>query len=293
MNNYVIISDGSCDLSFDEAKKIGVEIVPFNIEFNNRFYKEGVDISVREFYERMVKETGIFPKTSLPTVHDFFVMFEQYASQNIDIICLCITTKFSGSYNSASTARDMILEEYPNIKITIIDTIVNTVLQGLIVKEAVRLKQNGVDYDTLVEAIESHKSTGRIFFTIKDLTYLQHGGRIGKVSSIIGNLLKISPLITLKDGEIFSSGKAISRMRSLLKVKELLANYLKEVKATSDTYIITIGFGYDLEEAKRFRDLLKKDFSEYEFDINQIGATIACHTGPYPLGVGVLKKLDK
>ena len=211
----------------------------------------------------------------------------------MDIICLCITSKFSGSYNAAINARNIVLEEYKDVKITVIDTTVNTVLQGLVVKEAVRLKRNGYSYDDLVKAINTHLESGRIFFTIKGLSYLKNGGRIGKVSSIIGDFLKVSPIITLKDGEIFSSGVAISRVRSLAKVKNLVANYLNEVKADKDSYILAVGYGYDIEEAKIFYEEIKKIASDYQIDFAQIGSTIAVHTGPYPLGVGILKRLDK
>lgn len=294
MNDYKIISDGSCDISFADALKLDIDIIPFSIKFKTDEYKkEGLDIEVREFYKDLVDNPNIFPKSSLPSVNDYVDIFKKYAKLNMDIICLCITSKFSGSYNAAINARNIVLEEYKDVKITVIDTTVNTVLQGLVVKEAVRLKRNGYSYDDLVKAINTHLESGRIFFTIKGLSYLKNGGRIGKVSSIIGDFLKVSPIITLKDGEIFSSGVAISRVRSLAKVKNLVANYLNEVKADKDSYILAVGYGYDIEEAKIFYEEIKKIASDYQIDFAQIGSTIAVHTGPYPLGVGILKRLDK
>ena len=294
MNDYKIISDGSCDISFADALKLDIDIIPFSIQFKTDEYKkEGLDIEVREFYKDLVDNPNIFPKSSLPSVNDYVDIFKKYVKLNMDIICLCITSKFSGSYNAAINARNIVLEEYKNVKITVIDTTVNTVLQGLVVKEAVRLKRNGYSYDDLVKAINTHLESGRIFFTIKGLSYLKNGGRIGKVSSIIGDFLKVSPIITLKDGEIFSSGVAISRVRSLAKVKNLVANYLNEVKADKDSYILAVGYGYDIEEAKIFYEEIKKIASDYQIDFAQIGSTIAVHTGPYPLGVGILKRLDK
>lgn len=294
MNDYKIISDGSCDISFADALKLDIDIIPFSIQFKTDEYKkEGLDIEVREFYKDLVDNPNIFPKSSLPSVNDYVDIFKKYVKLNMDIICLCITSKFSGSYNAAINARNIVLEEYKDVKITVIDTTVNTVLQGLVVKEAVRLKRNGYSYDDLVKAINTHLESGRIFFTIKGLSYLKNGGRIGKVSSIIGDFLKVSPIITLKDGEIFSSGVAISRVRSLAKVKNLVANYLNGVKADKDSYILAVGYGYDVEEAKIFYEEIKKIASDYQIDFAQIGSTIAVHTGPYPLGVGILKRLDK
>ena len=294
MRDYIIISDGSCDISFAKAKELGIEIVPFQIQFiDEDFKKEGVDIEVRHFYQSLVDNPNVFPKSSLPPVTEYVEVFKKALENNLDIICLCITSKFSGSYNSALNAKKILEEEYKDSKITVIDTTVNTVLQGLVVKEAVRLKASGYQYDELVSAINSYLSTGRIFFTIKGLSYLKNGGRIGKVSSIIGDFLKISPIITLKEGEIFSSGVAISRLRSLAKVKNIAATYLDEVKATPDTYRIAVGYGYDIEEAKQFYADVKKLFPNYDIDFEQIGSTIAVHTGPHPLGIGILKKFDK
>lgn len=293
MQDYKIISDGSCDLTLEKAQELDVEIVPFSVQFLTEDYqKEGIDINVRDFYEKLVNNPTVFPKSSLPSINEYVEVFKKYAEKGLDIICLCITSKFSGSYNSALNAKKIVEEEYKT-KITVIDTTVNTVLQGLVVKETVRLKRLGYSYDDVIKAINSHLSTGRIFFTIKGLSYLKNGGRIGKVSSIIGDLLKITPIITLKEGEIFSSGVALTRTRSLAKVKQLLEAYIKEVQATPDDYCLAVGYGYDIEEAKTFYEEIKKIYLNYQVDFEQIGSTIAVHTGPHPLGVGVIKKFDK
>lgn len=293
MTNYVLISDGSCDLTKEEAQKLNVEIVPFYVEFlSDKHLKEGVDIEVKDFYKLMIDNPGNFPKSSLPSPQDYISVFEKYLQAGKDIICLCITTKFSGSYNSALNAKQLLEDDYPERKITVIDTMVNTVLQGLVVREAARMRDLGTPYEELIKMINVNKETGRIFFTVKGLSYLQHGGRIGKLSSIIGDFLKITPLICLREGEIFSNGIAISRGRSLLKIREHLLRYLDEVHATKDTYIIAVGYGYDFEEAMRFKELISKVLPDYEIVFNQIGATIAVHTGPYPIGVGVLKKFN-
>lgn len=291
MSNYVIVSDGSCDLTQEDAKKLNVEIVPFYVVFENEQYlKEGVDVSAADFYQKMIDNPNIFPKSSLPSVEDYVSCFEKHLRDGKDIICLCITTKFSGSYNSASSAKQLLEEEYPERKITIIDTMVNTVLQGLVVREATRLRDLGYEYDKLVDIINEKKTTGRIFFTVKELTYLQHGGRIGKVASIVGDLMKISPIIVLKDGEIHQGGIALSRKRALLKVKELAKSYVDSNKGKK--FVLCVGYGYDKEEGTNFVETLSKVFPDQDIILNHIGATIGVHTGPYPIGVGILEKFD-
>ncbi len=291
MSNYVIVSDGSCDLTQEDAKKLNVEIVPFYVVFENEQYlKEGVDVSAADFYQKMIDNPNIFPKSSLPSVEDYVSCFEKHLRDGKDIICLCITTKFSGSYNSASSAKQLLEEEYPERKITIIDTMVNTVLQGLVVREATRLRDLGYEYNKLVDIINEKKTTGRIFFTVKELTYLQHGGRIGKVASIVGDLMKISPIIVLKEGEIHQGGIALSRKRALLKVKELAKSYVDSNKGKK--FVLCVGYGYDKEEGTNFVETLSKVFPDQDIILNHIGATIGVHTGPYPIGVGILEKFD-
>lgn len=296
-NKIQIISDGSLDLPKELTIEKDIQVVPFYVSFDSETYlKENEELDVREFYQKMVDHHDIFPKTSMPSVQDYFEVFEPLAKEEIPVICICITKKFSGSLQSATTAKDMILEEYPQAKITVIDCTVNTVLQGIYVLEVCRLRDMGLDYDSIVEKILSIRETGRIFFTIGNIDYLKHGGRIGKLAGIAGSALKIKPLITLKEGEIFNSGISRNRMKSMEKVIEMLKNYLDEVNAKAGEYSICIGYGYDYDEAVKFREMLKDLVRERlgieEVRLYQIGATIGVHTGPYPIGIGILKRAD-
>ena len=290
-----IISDGSLDLPEELTKEKNIEVVPFYVSFDGETYrKEMQEIGVREFYQEMVDHPNVFPKTSMPAVYDYYEVFQKYAEQNIPMICICITKKFSGSMQSALTAQNMIQEEYPDAKITVMDCTFNTVLQGMFVLEACKLRDMGLSYEQIVETLLPIRETGRIFFTIGNIDYLKHGGRIGKLKGIAAEALKIKPLITLKEGEIFNSGIARSRQKSMQKVVDMAEKYMDEIKAKPGEYTFCIGFGYDYEEAVAFREMLKDLVKERlgieEIGIYQIGATIGVHTGPYPIGVGILKR---
>lgn len=293
---YHIISDGSCDLPTELVKEKNVTVVPFYVSFDDKnFLKEGVDIGVRDFYQQMVDQKGVYPKSCMPGIQDYQEAFLPYVKERIPVICICITTKFSGSMQTALNARDMVLEEYPEAEITVIDATVNTVLQGLYVLEAVELRDSGASYEAAVARLEEIKSTGRIFFTVGNMEYLKHGGRIGKVAAVAGSVLGIRPVITLKQGEIFPSGIGRSRRKTTEKALELLVEYLKENSLSADCYSLTIGFGYDRQEAEEFRNhvmetLSQNGFSVQEIPLFQIGAAIGVHTGPYPLGLGVIEK---
>ena len=292
-----IISDGSLDLSQEITKEKDIEVVPFYVSFDsNTYQKEMVELGVREFYQEMVDHPDVFPKSSMPSVDDFYQVFEKSAKQQIPVICICITKKFSGSLQSATVAKEMIEENYPDAKITLIDSTINTVLQGLFVLEACRLRDQGLEYEEIVEKLLPIRQTGRIFFTIGSIDYLRHGGRIGKLAGITAGALGIKPMITLKEGEIFNSGLARNRIKSMKKIVEMTKNYLDEVNAKPGEYSFCIGYGYDYDEAVKFREMLKELVEERlgidEIEIYQIGATIGVHTGPCPIGVGIIKKVD-
>ena len=297
--DYQIITDGSCDLPPELVKEKNLTVVPFYVSFDSEHYlKEMEEVNVLDFYTRMVENPKVFPKTSMPSVEDYLNVFEPLAKEGIPAICICITTKFSGSMQSATTARDMLMEKYPDSPITVIDATVNTVLQGLLVLEAVKMQQAGWSYEQTIDRIDAIKSTGRIFFTVGSIDYLKHGGRIGKLSGLAGSVLGIKPLITLKEGEIFPSGITRSRIKSQEKVIELLLNYLDELHADISNYSLAIGFGYDFEEAKSFRQMILNALSDRypiaqdALPIYQIGATIGVHTGPYPIGLGIIERFD-
>lgn len=293
---YKIITDGSCDLPKELTEEKGITVVPFYVSFDGEhYYKEMAEMGVREFYDKMVADPNTYPKSSMPSVQDYADVFMPLAKEGTAIICICITTKFSGSMQSALNAKELVQETYPDAEITVIDATINTVLQGIYVLEAADMQAKGVPYDQVIEKLEEIKSTGRIFFTVGNMEYLKHGGRIGKLAGLAGSVLGIKPLITLKQGEIFPSGITRSRKKSMEKVLELLDEYFKEFQVDMKEYSLAIGFGYDYEEACEFqkqvmRFLEERNQSVGEIPIYQIGATIGVHTGPYPIGVGIVKR---
>ncbi len=293
---FHIISDGSCDLPPELAQEKNITVVPFYVSFDDEHYvKEIAEIGVRDFYQQMVDKKGVFPKSSMPSIQDYEEVFLPFAESGIPVICICITTKFSGSMQSALNARELVLETYPQARITVIDATINTVLQGLYVLEAADLRDHGASYEDTIARLEEIKSTGRIFFTVGNMEYLKHGGRIGKVSALAGSVLDLRPVITLKQGEIFPSGVDRGRKRTLKKVMNLLLEYLQESGSDIQRYSLAVGYGYDIEEGLAFRDQALSVLQAHGYDIKempvyQIGATIGVHTGPYPLGFGIIEK---
>ena len=294
---YKIISDSSCDMDGECAKKYGIEVIPFYVSFDGENYKKEIEeISVRQFYQQMIDTPTLFPKSSLPSTQDYIDAFEPHVKRGEAIICICITTKFSGSYNSALNAKSIIQETYPECKIEIMDSTVDTVLQGIFVREAAKMKADGLSLEENIANLEKIKSTGRIIFTVGGMSYLVHGGRVGKLMGLAASTLGIRPLITLKEGEIFPSGIARSRKKSMARVVDLVKEHFQKSGESPEDYEIVVGYGYDYDEAVEFRDIMIQSINTYShinsMDIYQIGATIGVHTGPYPIGIGLLRKYN-
>ena len=290
--SYQIISDGACDLLSDYTTAHNIKIVPFYVTFDGENYvKEGEGIDHDTFYRKMIDEHAI-PKSSLPSVQDYIDVFMPYVEQNIPIICICITSKFSGSYNSACNAKELILETHPEAVITVIDSALNTASEGLFVNEAVKLRDAGISYEDSVAELEQIKKTGRIYFTVGSLEYLIKNGRIGKLAVLAGDKLGIRPTIIMKDGDISLGGISRSRKKSKLSVLSALKSYLNEPGINKEDYNFIVSCGYDYEKAAAF----EKEAEEYlgiQCDKTipvRIGTTIGCHTGPYALGLGIIQK---
>lgn len=295
---YQIISDGSCDLEADLKEKYNIKIVPFYVSFDEEtYYKEIEEIAIRDVYEEMVSNPKQYPKTSLPSVQNYVDAFTPYVEAGIAVICICLTTSLSGSYNSALNAKEIICEDYPKAQITVINSYGATVFQRLYVIEAARMQKHGYTYDQTVEKLLGQmRDTARIIFTVGNLDYLQHGGRIGKVAKIAGSILNLKPLITLANGSIDSSGIARSRKKSMIKTLELLKSYFKENGENPVNYSYAVGFGYDREEGILYKEMVDETLKDMgvkkSADFVQIGATICVHTGPFALGIGFVKHFE-
>ncbi|MCR5835600.1 MAG: DegV family protein [Lachnospiraceae bacterium] len=292
---FKIISDSACDLSNEYVEQHDVDIVPFYVSFNEKdYYKDGIEMKRDEFYNRIVNEGG-FPKTSLPSVEDYIDHFTPYVKQGIPIICITISTVLSGSYNSASTAKDIIIEDYPDAKITVVNSLANTASQALFVNEVVRMNEDGIDYDIAVSKLDGLCNSATIFFTVGSLDYLKKGGRIGKLATMATGKLGIKPIIIMKGGELNIGGVGRNRSKLLKSIISQVNGFLNSDGNTPDDFEYNMGEGYDSEEANAF-------LSEAEATIGKktnpelnvlIGPTSACHTGPHALGLAVIKKYEK
>ncbi|GJN65846.1 DegV family protein [Faecalibacterium gallinarum] len=294
---FELITDSACDLTPEQARAMQLTVVPFYVSTDGVTYlKEGQEMPVREFYQFMVDHPEATPKTSLPSIEDFEQVFRAKAAAGKEVLCLCFTGKMSGGVGSARNARTLVLEDYPDARIEVLDTAGATVTEAATVENAVALRDAGCTLDEALTWLNGVMPTNQIFFTVGNLDYLIKGGRIGKVAGRAANFLGVKPMIHFKEGEIFSGGVARGRQKSFEKALDQLLGYLTERNADPDDYRIIVGYGYDEEEGKRLwmqaRAALRAKYpgSACDVELLQIGATIAVHTGPYPLGLGVVRR---
>lgn len=290
---YKIVSDSACDLSKEYLEKHDVTIVPLSVSFDGEtYYRDGVDITRDECYQRMVDDPKLFPKTSLPSVESYADVFRSFVEQGFPVVCFTITTLFSGSYNSAINAKSLVLEDYPDANICVIDSKQNTVTQALLIDQFVKMLEDGLSFEQAMSKLDALMASARIFFTVGSLDYLKMGGRIGKVATAATGKLGVKPVIIMKDGDIGLGG--IGRNRNKLKnsVLQVAKKYLDE--NGKDNFIVSVGYGYDKEEGFQFMNEVESTLDvKLDSETNvAIGIVSAVHTGPYPIGLGVIRKYE-
>lgn len=289
---YKIISDSACDLSKNYIKEHDIAIVPLSVSFDGEnYYKDGIDITRNECYEKMVSDPNLYPKTSLPSVDDYYTTFKEFTDKDIPVVCFTITLIFSGSYNSAMNAKELIEEENPDAKIMVIDSKQNTVTQALIIDQMVRMRDAGIPFEESLKKLELLMASARIFFTVGSLDYLQMGGRIGKVATAASKI-DVKPVIIMKDGDISLGGIGRNRNKLKKKVLSVAEKYLTE--NGKENFIVSVGYGYDKAEGVSFMNEVEETLGvKLNSETNvAIGIVSAVHTGPYPIGLGVIRKYE-
>ncbi|ONI44442.1 EDD domain protein [Candidatus Epulonipiscioides gigas] len=291
MEEIILFSDSSCDLTPNLIKSYNINLVPFYVCFEKEIYlKANEDISIDEFYTKL-RVPKTFPKTSLPSINDYCEKFKPFLQQGKNIICICLSSIFSGSYASAVNARELLLDEFPNAKIEIIDSQAATGQQGLIVLETAQMIKDGLSFDEVVRIAKLIREDSRIFFYVDTLEYLEKGGRIGKVSAFLGAVLNIKPIICLKEGELFP----ITKVRGKKKAAEKVAASMSEYVAGKES-----SFNYAVAHADASDDLIYLKnliINNLKFPLIyedlEIGSTIGVYTGPDVCGVACVPKYEQ
>lgn len=288
MLDFKIISDSSSDIPEELLKKYDIDVVPYYISFDGQNYlKDGVDFSKNEFYEKI---KNVFPKTSLPPIQDYMDLFKKYLLEGKDVFCVCLTSKFSGSFQSANNAKNILKEEFPNNNIIVLDSLQVTFGQGAILLEIVRMKEAGLPLLEIEDKIKKIIDRTHLTFTVDSLDYLQRGGRIGKVGAFAGSLLNIKPIIIMKDGELVPFAKVRGRKKAINEVLDITFNGIQDNLSDYNFFVV---HSQSPEDAKFILETIKEKYNVIPiFKEVEIGATIGSHIGPTVVGLGYFNKFE-
>lgn len=291
MSNYQIISDSSCDIPSALLQTLDIGIVSYYATFDTvQYYKELSELTADEFYDK-IKAQKVYPKTSLPPIQDYIDVFEPYLKEGKDILCICLTSKFSGSFQSANNAKQILLENYPNRRIEVLDSICVTGTQGLLVWEACRMQNAGYDMDKLIDTLNQQKQTTKINFTVENLDFLQHGGRVGKAAAFAGAILNIKPVIVMKQGELFPESKVRGHKKALKTILDMTKQEIGNQKHCYHLCVIR-GEKEKQEDAEMLISALQQEGFFVEPNPWHIGITIGTHAGPTAVGICYIKSYD-
>lgn len=294
MKDYQIFADSSCDLPESLVKEHGIKIIPFYVTFDQDvYYKEDDEITNEEFYAK-ISSKNVSSTTSLPSVQDYLSQFRSALRNGQDILCLCLTQAFSGSYKSAVNAKHILEEQYPDANIQVIDSIQATAGEGILLLQIAYMKKAGFTLEQVLEILDKLKPTARIMFTVDTLDYLAKGRRIGKAASLAGNMLDLKPLIQLKEGELIPYSNIKGRNKSLEKLISMTVEYFSESGERKEDYDFCIANATTMEDAKYLQEQVEEFIGrKITYPIFQIGVTIGTYTGPGGIGICFIKKFDR
>lgn len=276
MNKIKLVSDSSCDFTEEDIKALNIEIVPFSVSFDDVTYlRENIDITLEEFYEKL-KDPNVFAKTSLPSVNLYIEAFTNAIKEGSEILCFTLSSKLSGSYQSAVNAKEIVLEDYPDAIINIIDSQQAAIAQGMLIKLAYNLLNKGKTITETYDIVMKNRQNITIFLTVSTLKYLQKGGRLGKVQAIAGELLNVVPIIQLKDGELISATKVRGHKKAINSISTHCQKFIEANNIDKqDCDVFVYKCVEDIEPLKQ--KLVEDGFSDIKETF--IGITIAAHTG--------------
>ena len=288
---YQLISDGGCDFSKEEVKNYNVDIVPFYVTFDEiKYLREGVDITNAEYFKHLTENKNLFPKTAQPSPQDYIDAYTPHLEAGKDIISLTISSKLSGSYNSAALAANTLKDEFPNRAIIVIDSLNGAVGQGLILKEMVKMRDNGCSVTETARLTREVIKTVRIYFTLDSLEYLKRGGRVGPTTALVGGILGLRPVLHLVDGAVEQLDSIRGKKKVLQLIKEGLVDALKD---ETDNINISVGHILSHEDATKIKANLEASLdTKITNPITEVGVTIGTHAGPGALAIAYCRKYE-
>jgi DegV family protein with EDD domain len=288
MGRIAFVTDSTAGLPQDQIEKYRVTVVPLQVIFGTESFRDGIDLTQREFFERL-KSARTLPTTSQPSVADFEQAYEDLlADPDVDsIISVHISSRLpSGTYSSAAQAAERIASGR-NKKITVIDSWSAYMGEGLMVIDGARAAEGGASHEAVVKLIEEMRPNVKILLLVDTLEYLARGGRIGGAQAFLGGLLNIKPILHVDEGRV----EPLERVRTRRKAMERLVDIGAEMAAGRPVQI-AVGHAEAAEDARTLSGLAHQKMNVVEEFNSDLGPVISTHTGPGVLGF-VMHMMEK
>lgn len=279
MQKIKIISDSSCDLSLETAKKNNVGLLPIRVIYNDKEYLDKIEISSEELYESLSSE---IPTTSLPNIEYCHKIFDDIKLEGYtDVIVITVSSKLSGTYNSVK----MIAHDYEGLNFSFFDTRTLGYPEGTIVLEAAHMVDKGMKVEEILENLENVRKRVYGYVAVNTLEYMVKGGRISKLKGTLGELIHLKPIISSdEEGALYKYAQSRGRVQSINKMKKILVEHLE--KSPCKVWILS---GDAKEEAEAFYNYFKSNPRVEEIHLETIGPAMGVHTGPKSLGMSILE----
>ncbi len=280
MNNYIIMTDSSCDLPAELIKELGLHMITLDllIDGDESIKNDGID--VKEFYDAL--RSGKTATTSAVCIDRFTEEMEPILKEGKDILYLGFSSGLSGTYNAGFVAARELLEKYPERKIYTVDTLAASMGEGLLVWYAAKLRDEGKDIDAVRDFVEENKLKLAHWFTVNDLFFLKRGGRVSAATAVVGTMLSIKPVMHVDDeGKLIKVTTARGRKASI----DALFNKTRETAIEPAKQTMFISHGDCTEDAEYLANKLKSELGVPEVIISYVGPVIGAHSGPGTLAV--------
>jgi len=275
-----IVTDSASDITLKQAEEMNVQIVPLTILFEDGVCPQETDEDFQIFYEKLIKENGL-PKTSQPTPNKYLEIFRLAKEVGDEVLVITLSGGLSGTVQSAKLAKDLAGYE----RIEIIDSKQAILTQRMLVEYAVKLRDEGKTLDEITALVLKQREKLTVFGMLDTLTYLKKGGRIPASMALLGNLLRIKPVIILKDSVLEQLGKARGRRDGL----KMLCTQMEEAEIDLD-FPVYFGYTLDPEPTKQFQAEMEQKFQLKNTKLYPVGGVIGTHVGPNCVAVAFAVK---
>jgi len=274
-----IVTDSSADLPAQLVQELGITVVPLYVRFGEKVYRDRVDISEDEFYQRLLHDP-VHPSTIQPTPQDFASVYQKLSPKADGIVSIHMSAKLSGTYNSALQGKEMIEKGCP---IEVVDSQTTSMGLGLIDIAAAIVAKAGEGLPTVMEEVKQAIPNIRLLFLLDTLEYLLLGGRIGKAKALLGSILNVKPVLTLKDGEVVPAGQVRSRGKGIDRLFDF-------VKSASNIQDLAVVYNTTPDEAQALEERMGTIFAKEQIKLARVGPMLGVHTGPGALAVALREK---